>query len=229
MSLTRRLFLNRIGATTAAAAAVTLPPAACTVIPDDAQLVALGKKMERAEASFVEADDAYRSALARAQQMAPEVPKGLIVDSRYQYQGHTERERGIDHEVMQDCRWLLTERHLMDEAEIYAGLVGKVARRNEEATRKLLADRAAYVAGMDAARQASGYTDACTVRHWIMREVEDAAKAIFAIEASSPAGLLIQARAFTTAATMENGRNWVPHVFGPKLAASAERVLGATS
>jgi hypothetical protein len=51
MSISRRIFLNRIGVVSAAAAVVTIPPA-CTVVSDDAELVELGAEFDRVYASL---------------------------------------------------------------------------------------------------------------------------------------------------------------------------------
>lgn len=245
MSLSRRLFLNRIGITTVAAAAVALPPAACTVMQDDdAELVHVGKQMDAAEAAYLAADDAYRAARSRCEAAMPGPPSLLVVgaaDAQRYPLNALERMRDVDDfrvkfehgQPLTLSRWWLE-----DEATAYDALPETDA---ERAGRR----HCALVNAMDVhdrwemareqTRLETGFTQALEARDSARRAVDGLAKAAFAQEAKTPRGLQIQARAFVTAfnlsvaATVVGLRPDALHLYGSQLALATERVLAVQS
>jgi hypothetical protein len=232
MSLSRRLFLNRIGLTTVAAAAVALPPAACTVMQEDGELVEVGKQMDAAEAAYLAADDAWHAARDRAVAMMPAVPAAVLVkaEERLMHPGMSlECLRDIDGKPMfygpaSDMK--LSRQTLMQRVAAFDDLPDDHWAKNNEPhdrARKLLALDEGYDAACDGAREDSGYNAADDTRRNAVRDILQVAAHMFAMEPRTARGLLIQAKAVTAAAGLDHGGAFV---MGKQFALNAERILG---
>jgi hypothetical protein len=231
MPMNRRLFLNRIGITTVAAAAVALPPAACTVM-EDGELVEFGRQMDDAEIRYLAADDAWHAARARAVAMMPAVPAAVLVkaEERPMHPGMSlECLRDIDGKPMfygpaSDMK--LSRQTLMQRVAAFDDLPDDHWAKNNEPhdrARKLLALDEGYDAACDGAREDSGYNAADDARRNAVRDILEVAARVVAMEPRTARGLLIQAKAVTAAAGLDHGGAFV---MGKQFALNAERILG---
>lgn len=231
MSLTRRLFLNRIGVTTAAATAVALPPAACTIMSEDPELVGLGKKMDEAEARYLALDDNWKDARARAVAAMPAVPSGLFVraDERPMHRS-TELEclRDFDGNALfngPSSDMKLSRTSLINRVGAFDALPDDHWAKNSELhqrARELLALDEKYEDERERARDRSGFNDADNARYKAERAILDIAALILAIDPRTSRGLLTQAKAMTAAAGLSRSD---ASAMAKRFALNAERIL----
>jgi hypothetical protein len=232
-SLSRRLFLGRLGATSAATLTASTAIAAAPMPADNAELARIGQEMAAAETRYLRADDAYKAAFAKAEQMMPPPPASIIATGRETRSAHVEPLRLVD-DNFPNWReaevFVVAARRIEEVAEAYDDLpIGDPRRRGGPARRawKARAEHEVWMAARERVREESGF-DAASTEKWRAREaISKLAEAAFEHEAQTPADLLVLARAFNTMALMDQSRNWSTALLGPKLALAAERVLSA--
>jgi hypothetical protein len=237
MSVSRRLFLSRIGITTAAAAAIALPPAACTVIQEEPELIGMARELEEAERRFVLADDNWKAARERAIAAMPAIPPALFVKAE-----ERPMHRLMDLECPRDfdgkpdfkgpsSDMRLSRSSLVGRVDQFDALPdGHWAKGSELHKRAadLLALDERHAADCERIRRESGYEDADECRDHAMRHIAQVAMGIFAIEPQTTQGLLIQSKALTSVAGLPNRNKADASELGRHLALNAERILGQT-
>lgn len=235
MSVSRRLFLSRIGITTAAAATVTIPPAACPVMQEEPELVGMARELEEAEQRFVIVDDRWKVARERAIATMPAIPPALFVKAE-----ERPMHRLMDLECLRDfdgkpdfqgpaSDMRLSRSSLFDRVNQFDTLPdGHWAKGSELHKRAadLLALDERHAADCERIRRESGYEAADECRDQAMRHIAQVAMGIFAFEPQTVRGLLIQSKALTSVTNLPNRNRADAGELGRHLALNAERILG---
>ncbi len=254
--LNRRAILAGIATVaiaTPGALAFASPTATPSAATEDANLLALGERIDPLLSAYRAAVQRRREARAIAEKLCPQMPDELVQKPEDRIDGaditrreidiedapvHAQNFVGVDGRIYARRDREIIQSELLEKAFANGDLPGPRTRwargRQAEQLRKKLAIAKKYESERDSAIATSGIREACDQLRSAADEIELLAYEVRKIESATMVGVLIQARALSAyhEAELDCGSGWAGRsgsVLGRELAASVLRIAAGGS